>query len=226
MTTKKRILTAALCMFAAFVCTAPAGAEFITIGITGEVDIAYEWDGFLGGAVQKGDIMTGAYTYDTSTPDSQRGPRDGQYLYHSPPFGIELKVGRLEFRTDPDNVNFRILMRNDYWRAGSDAPEDYVFIRSVNNLLSPIEVPIDHEIWLMLIGDSGAISCDALPATSPVLSDWSTASVTILRPSKPNQAQQFLIQGYWTDAFVIPEPATLALLGLGALALLRKRGRI
>ncbi|UCG47701.1 MAG: PEP-CTERM sorting domain-containing protein [Phycisphaerales bacterium] len=42
-------------------------------------------------------------------------------------------------------------------------------------------------------------------------------------PYNPNQAQQFLIQGYWTDAFVIPEPATLALLGLGALALLRKR---
>ena len=70
---KKRILTACLCMLAVSVCTPPAGAELIIIGITGEVTTVADWDGFLGGAVQEGDIITGTYTYDTSTPDSVGG---------------------------------------------------------------------------------------------------------------------------------------------------------
>ena len=83
MIAKKRILTACLCMFAVSVCAPPAGAELIIIGITGEVDKALDWDGFLGGAVQEGDVITGTYTYDTSTPDSEAFPLKGTYLYDS-----------------------------------------------------------------------------------------------------------------------------------------------
>jgi hypothetical protein len=226
MTTKKRILTAALCILAVFVCAAPAGAELIIIGITAKVTIATDWDGFLGGAVHEGDIITGTYTYDTSTPDSTPGPphpAEGHYLYDSLPFGISLKIGQLEFKTDPDNVDFVISINDNVWGAGSGPPEDYIYIYSVNNLLSPIETPVGYEIWLSLYGDSSAISGDALPAGAPVLSDWGGALLSISSPYNPNQAQQFAITAPLTDAFVIPEPATLGLVALGALALLRKR---
>ncbi len=152
------------------------------------------------------------------------GGREGRYLYHSPPFGISLKIGQLEFKTDPENVSFVISIKDNVFPAGLGPPTDTMYIYSVNNLLSPIETPIGYQIWLSLHGNGSAISGDALPAGAPVLSDWGGRELLeIHSPYNPNQAQQFYVKGYVTDAFVIPEPATLGLLGLGALALLRKR---
>ncbi len=229
MTTKKRMLTAALCILALFVCARRAGAELVVIGITGEVTMALDWCGFLGGAVQEGDIITGTYTYDTSTPDSLN-PWEGHnalYMHTSPPFGISLKIGELEFKTDPDNVEFGIAIYDNIWPAGSGPPNDSMLIVGDNNLLTPIGAPPCYLIKLHLgSGDGTAISGDALPSTAPVLSDWSGAGVRIECTGAPCQAQQFAIHGVWTDAFVIPEPATLGFVALGALALLRKRSGI
>ena len=223
MTTKKRILTAALCILALFVRARRAGAELVLIGITGEVTMAADWCGFLGGTVHEGDIITGTYTYDTSTPDLRPGPAAALHWYYSPPFGISLKIGELEFKTDPDNVEFYIGIEDNAMTAGLSF-RDRMYIHSHNNLLTPIGAPPCYRIDLYLAsGDGTAISGGDLPSTAPVLSDWSGAGVRIECLGAPCQARQFAIYGVWTDAFVIPEPATLALLGLGALALLRKR---
>ncbi len=203
MTTTKRILTACLFMFAVSGCAPPGVPKLIIIGITGEVTSVTDWDGFLGGAVQEGDIITGTYTYDTSTPDSLGEPAEGQYLYQSPPFGISMKIGRLEFKTDPDNVAFVIAITDDFTRADSGPPMDCMYIYSHNNLLAPIGTPRGYHIQLFLKSDDGtAISGDALPSTAPVLSDWSGARVTIACTGAPCQAREFAITGYWTDAFV------------------------
>ena len=103
---------------AILICTIPAQSEYITIGITGIVDSVEdlgEGDGYLDGLIHIGDSITGYYTYDTDTLDSNpSSPGVGDYWHYSAPAGIFLTIGPFEFQTDPGNVNFLIEMSNDY----------------------------------------------------------------------------------------------------------------
>jgi hypothetical protein len=168
-----------------------------------------------------GDIITGVYIYDSSTPDSFPDPgyRRGLYEHGAAPAGITLMVGGLVFMTDPENVEFSITVDNDFCTVADC--HDALLIESGNNLPLPNGFPVNN-ISLVLVDSSvSALSSDELPTTAPVIGDWETGFVDIWA----SRARQygFEIYGNLTSAVLIPEPTTIWLLVLGSLAIVRKR---
>ena len=86
----------------------------ITIKIDAQVTNVQDSNNLLEGKIQINDSITGKYTYDSETPDSEPDPKLGYYKYNSSTFGIEIKAGGFIFKTDPSDVNFEIQIYNDY----------------------------------------------------------------------------------------------------------------
>jgi len=191
-------------------------ATIITINLTAEVtqvdDLA---DGLLEGQVNVGDTITGSYTYDSTTPDSNPLEAVGSYEHSSPPYGINLSVGGFVFQTDPDNVYFLVTIRNNH--LGCDGYS----VRSYNNLSLSNGVWVEHISWQLDDYTATALSSTDLPTTPPVLEDWaySPAQLGIELGSKGYAG----LYGEVTSVELVPEPGTVFLLGLGGLVLIRRR---
>ena len=186
-------------------------ATIITINLTAEIAEVYDISGLLEGNVNVGDTITGSYTYDSSTPDSNPLETIGSYEHFNAPYGVTLSVGGFVFQTDPDNVDFLVTILND--NNGSD---DYTF-GSYNNLPLSNGVGVSFISWALDDYTATALSSDALPTTPPVLEDWeSIAGITITYGPKGSS----MIRAHVTSA--VPEPGTVFLLGLGSLVLIRK----
>jgi len=204
-------------------CIRDSKAELVTIGITAEVTNVDDPLGFLEG-INVGDTIKGTYTYDTLTPDEYpQWPDIGFYLHRSPPCGISLEIGGFVFMTVPDNVNFNVTIMNGAIVEMYDAYK----IVSWNNL------PLHNSLWVSAIKlelyDStfSALSSDALPTTAPVLDDWETGENDIFiygyYPGYNPREYHHSFGAHITSAFLIPEPTTIALLGLGFFFLRKRR---
>jgi hypothetical protein len=142
----------------------------IAIAIVAEVTGVYDPYNLLGGAINVGDKIKGKYIFDSTTPDSYPGYQFlGMYEHYSPPYGIELKCGGFVFKTDPNNVDFGIIIFNDFYYYYGDAYAPF----SANNLDLPNGLKVDFIGWALSDPTGNALSSDALPTTAPVLSDWS-----------------------------------------------------
>ncbi len=144
-------------------------AESITIEITADVAYVDDWSNILGGQVQVGDVITGSYTYETTTPDSNTLPTVGDYRHVVAPFGIHLNVGPWVFETDPNNVNFLVEIVNDH------SGQDNYLLRSYNNIAIPAIASgalVDHISWQLDDSAATALNSIALPTTPPALADW------------------------------------------------------
>ena len=131
-------------------CAASASAEIIEIGLTDNVTYIDDQGGLLGGQIAIGDIITGSYTYDTSTPDSNPLSTVADYVHSSPPYGVSLSVCGFTFQSDPDNPYFLIEILNDH--TGMDG---YLF-RSYKNLPLPNGLEVDHISWQLQYRASAA----------------------------------------------------------------------
>lgn len=221
--TKKPVQILAIVICGLF-CRVPASkAGLVIIGITVELTEVHDL-GPLEGKINIGDIMTGVYIYESSTPDSDPDPEIGYYQYDTPPYGITLTVGGFVFMTNPDKVAFGVWVANNPPPPFSGGYRDSYGLGSANNLPLYNGVPVDS-ISLILSGPRTLISSDALPTTAPVLDDWELRNFIRISGAYPYARLRgwFEIDGHLTSAVLIPEPATLALLGTGILALLRKR---
>lgn len=191
-------------------------AEVITIEITAEITGMDDRDGLLEGMVNVGDIITGSYTYDPSTEDSNPLETVGNYHHYSPPCGISLTAGGFVFQTNTENVNFLVVIGNNHMYSSWD---NYG-VGSYNNLMLYNGVYINLVSWGLQDSSGTALSSDALPTLPPVLEDWDYNQLTI-EGSFDGGCPMVLLGARVTSA--VPEPATVLLFGLGALALLRKR---
>jgi len=190
-----------------------AEGALITIQIEGVVDNVMDVGNYLEGKIKVGDTFTGSYTYDSDTPDSS--PLDlvqGNYWHYNPPAGISLNVGGFDFKTDPANVEFHVAIRNDIQPGGSDI----YALGSSNNLLLSNGTSVEGITWQLYDPTGNALSSDALPTTAPVLEDWQSNVLHIY-----GYKDRFHIYATVTSAQIIPEPATILMLGFGCL-LLRK----
>jgi len=207
---KHVIISIIICILALSV--PPAEASLITIEIEAIVDSVDDSGNYLEGQINPGDIITGSYTYESSTPDSSPSdPIVGHYYNYSPPAGISLTVGAFDFATDPENVYFLVGIVND-----NPSGHDIYWIHSYNNLALFNGTSVDHISWQLNDPTASVFSNDSLPATPPVLDDWQSIYGLRLHGER---------YGYILDAHVtsaIPEPATILLFTLGGL-LLRKR---
>ncbi len=184
-----------------------ARATLITIEITAVVDSVDDQGNYLEGQIEVGDIITGTYTYESTTPDSNPSSYIGHYWHYDPPAGISLMVGGFDFRTDPGNIEFLIGIVND----GTSGDDSYWLI-SYNNLPLSNGTLVDSIGWQLNDPTGNALSSTDLPTTPPVLDDWQ--SIVGLRLEGD---RAFIIGATVTSA--IPEPATILLLGLGFLLL-------
>jgi len=185
-------------------------AEVITIEITAEIAGIDVRDGLLEGRISVGDIITGSYSIDSDTSDNNPSGTLGAYWHYSS-YGINLSIGGFVFQSDPDNVSFLLGIDN-----GTYGHDTYL-LRSYNNLPLSNEVHIEYISWQLDDYSGTALSSDALLATPPVLEDWEDNYLRITFGYKESS----VIGARVTSA--VPEPATVLLFGLGALALLRKR---
>src|SRR5262249_20430546 len=115
----------------------------VTFRFTGKVAHVDDPGGLLNGSVGLGSKLTGAYTFDPGTPDSNKDPTVGDYWHKAAGYGLLVKVGKYEFKTDPAKVNFLLEVVD---RPRSDS----YLLRSYNNVSSGPRLPadaIDHISW-------------------------------------------------------------------------------
>ena len=212
----------ALSVMLFFPCT-PVRAAVIKIGLTGLVDSVNDPYDLLENEVQSGDSISGYYTYDSLAQDLYpASPYSGGYHFSVAPYGISLTVGGLTFQTDPANVDFTIYVEDNY--AGE--PEDSYRILSITNLPLDDDIQLDTLGWRLVNYSGTALSSDDLLPLDPDLSKWQYEYFIIsggtggIGPGCYDKA--FYIYPHLTSVWLIPEPATLLLFGLGGL-ILRKR---
>jgi hypothetical protein len=206
---EKKLAKIVLAILFCFVCV-PVRAELITIALTGKIYIVDDAQHVFGGQIHYDDTITGTYTYDTSTPDSETSDSSlGLYWHYSAPYGVSFTVNGFNFRTDPDNVQFLLGVSNNNYN------EDTYWFCSYNNLPLSNGALVSIIDWQITDSSGSAFSSDALPITAPNLANWNMDyGLTI-------EGAGFLLRADVISAEVVPEPATLLLMVSGLL-LLRK----
>jgi len=195
-------------------CSLPVNGALITIGIEAVVDDVQDADNYLDGRINIGDLITGTYTYDTDTPDTNPLPGVGDYEHFAYPSGFSVSGGGLEFRTNPANTNFLI-------EIGNNASHDDFYIAvSYNNL--PLSSGTSINNIRFVLGDTSetALSSTELATTAPVLDDWQVNYLNI--GGGPGPRGGFSFSAHVTSAVVIPEPATILLFSWGGVLFVRR----
>jgi len=197
-----------------FLVPAMCHATVIHIGFTGLVDQVDDPYNLLENGVQEDASISGFYMYDLETTDSTPELTwNGLYEHTTVPYGMSLTIGEITFQTDSSGVDFKVTIENNF-----NDTEDGYRITSYNNL--PLDdLYIDRLSWFLDDYSGEAISSIELPDAPPVLTAWQSNTLIITGPSG---SETFEITGRVTDVWLIPEPTTLFLFGLGGL-LLRKR---
>lgn len=189
-----------------------ARAALVTIQIEAVVDSLQDEGNYLEGKIEVGDIITGSYTYDLSTPDSEPLAYAGIYEHHNTPAGISLSVGGFDFKTDPDNVDFVVAILNDCPPSG----KDQVWMTSYSNLPLSNGVGVDIISWQLDDPTGTAIFSTDLTAGPLVLDDWESVFGLSFGADR-----RYGIFAHVTSA--VPEPASIMLVGISALFLRKRR---
>jgi hypothetical protein len=193
----------------------------ITIGIEARVSLITDDDNLLEGKVNVNDIITGSYTYDTDTLDTNPASDSGEYRYYTPPCGVVLTFGDFVFGTDFSNVEFIVGIDNV-----SIGFLDRYSVASHNNMPLYNGVDVENISWQLEDYSGTALSSTELPTTAPVLSDWDYNNLIIsggIGGTPPCYEKTFYIEAEVTSTTLIPEPTSLFLFGFGLLMIRPRR---
>jgi hypothetical protein len=109
----------------------------VTYTITATISDVFDPSGLLGPTIAVGGTLTGSYTFDDATLDTNSDPTVGDYWHIDAGYGIRLQGGGYTFETDPSNVEFLVEIVN--------RPDgDNYLLRSYNNLPLATGAPVDH----------------------------------------------------------------------------------
>jgi hypothetical protein len=208
-------------IFAILVCAflpAVSNGQLITISIEAVVTGVTDNDNLLEGKVTIGGTITGTYTYDTSTLDTNPLSGTGNYWYYVPPCGITLTIEDFVFGTNFGNVEFVIGITDTV----QGVPGDAYWLHNYNNLQLSNNVEVDAISWQLNDYGGIALTSTALPTTAPVLSDWGYNTLSIsggIGGIPPCYEKTFGIGANVVSAVLVPEPISLYLFGFGLLTI-------
>jgi hypothetical protein len=205
---------------------ATALAAPVGIDLTATVTAVDDFMGLLGGALKMGDTLTVKYVFDSATTDSSALTYYGAYSHQSAPYGLVVRGGGLVFQTNPANVRFLI-------GIGNNSSHDVYQICSYNNLPLSGGVVCGNILWQLDDFSGTATDSDALLATAPSLGAYNDGNNFLILGGTQEDPGLFGIQATVTSATLasdpydplLPEPATLSLLGLGLAGLVMRRKR-
>ncbi len=157
--------------------TAPTYANDIVVNFIAVIDSIEDWYNYIGDDdLKKGDTLRGYYTYDPSVLDSDPSPHKGVYHHTTTPYGIVVYSEYLVFETDPNNVNFYIMI-HDSFTSGPFLYDAYDVMSYGNREQFSLDVDlIQVDLWDVT---ATALSSDALPTSAPDLNDWPYKALSI-----------------------------------------------
>jgi hypothetical protein len=166
----------------------------LTFCFAGTVADVRDPGGLLDRSAQVGSRLTGTYTIDPGTPDSNNDPTVGDYRHRAAGYGILVRIGHYEFKTDPAKVDFLLEVVD---RPRSDS----YLLRSYNNVSSGPRLPadaIDHISWQLDDPTGKALASNRLPLGPPVLAAWrSDFGLTLQgRDERRRGERQLFIRGH------------------------------
>ena len=144
-----------------------AQAEDVAVALSGQITRVDDRGNLLAGNAVIGQAFSGEYSYDNAAADTNPDPAIGAYHFSTPPYGIAVSVGALDFQTDPARTDLLIEVDNDF-----GPPWDIFGVRSRNNLTLPDGMVIERMSWQIEDTTASAIDSDALLPGPPVLADW------------------------------------------------------
>ena len=118
--------------------------------------------------IRVGDLMRGTVTYDLTTRDTDPRPTVGRYEHRRPPYGILIEAGPFIFQTDPNRVDFSIVVSNDR----GVPPRDIYQLTSSRNLPLHNGAAVSRISWELVDESHTALDSTRLPATPPRLNRW------------------------------------------------------
>lgn len=159
-------------LLASLLCTSIASAQTVTIKLEATVTYIADRDNMLGGQVQIGDRITGTYSYDLSTPDSNGLSTVGDY--YSSTGGFDLMLNGQPYRTSQGvPYAFLVEMVNNHYGF------DNYLLRSYANQPNAWG-GVQHVSWQLDDPTMTALSSEALltgpPDVSAFGSSWGWAS--------------------------------------------------
>jgi hypothetical protein len=183
----------------------PTGSgDLIGVKIVGKIYEVTDNYNLLGGAIKVNDAVKGKYVYNIKANDTNPDSIMGYYIYNSSPCGMEVTIGNFIFKTDPNHLNFMILIGNDMPSPPYPYPGDGMEIGSLScsDLSNGLKVTaID---WALYDPSGSALSSDALLTAAPILSDWNQSTYgmgLILEGKSPsNESMTFSIKAEMTKA--------------------------
>lgn len=177
----------------------PAHAEDICVAISAEVTQVEDLDGVLGNTIHPGDEITGFYIYNSTAQDSNTLATVGDYWHASQPYGITLGANGVEFKTDPNNVQFLVEIVNDHPPTHPSLARDNYLLRSYNNVFS-VAGTTGHISWQLDDSTTSALSSEALPTDPPALADWQSIFGLTIDGFSDDFFSWFFIRSHVTSA--------------------------
>jgi hypothetical protein len=186
-----------------------AKSATLTFDFTATVTSSTGTGSLTGGSVAVGSTISGSYTYDTNTPDSNPDPLQGSYSFSSAPFKVTATAGSNVFETDPNNIVGLIFVNDSY--PTNPGPDQFQFHGNFNILPLPSGTVVTGSTTSIFIqgdtsigGDKNVVNGDGLPTTAPSLPGGLAPQVVLISADGPG-GEIFNIQAH-LDSLTLRPP--------------------
>jgi hypothetical protein len=198
-------------------------ANPVTFEFAGTVTEVFDGLGTLEDRVDEGAPFSGAYTFESNTPNTAEPVSEGEaglYEHDLSPAGVEVRVGGFVFQNRSDGLDFDVIVNDNFCFTRAD---EYGFVSQANEIVG---VPFDPPFyalsirWLASTIAFEPFSNVDLPTTPPSLELLGGGLFEIHGDCVvcAGPAAFFRVEGTLTS-LTVPEPSS-GVLGTTALALM------